>query len=62
MLLLAAWVALQADPQDKRPPSEFSPLLRVEGKIDWFGGSTQDALEMARKTERLVLVHLWAHW
>lgn len=59
--LLAAAV-LQDDPSDSRPQSEFSPLLKVEGKIEWFGGTVEEALEQARKSDRLVLVHLWAHW
>ncbi len=56
------WTLLAIQDEPRRPEPEFAPLLKIEGTVEWFGGSYEEALEEARKTERLVLVHLWAHW
>jgi hypothetical protein len=61
IILWAALVSLQDD-APARPDSEFAPLLKVESKIDWMGLGFEEALEQGRKTGKLVLVHLWAHW
>lgn len=58
-VLFAMLLGLQ---DEERPKAEFAPLIKIEGSIEFFGGTVEQALEHARKHGKLVMVHTWAHW
>jgi hypothetical protein len=66
MVSLPLWslLPLALFPQDTpdRPDPEFAPTVKIESKIEWYDGGLDEAFELARKTQRLVLLHFWAHW
>ena len=60
--MIALLAILFAAQDEERPKAEFAPLIKVEGKVEFFGGTPEQAMEHARKHGKLVLVHTWAHW